>query len=180
MAYKVKSLSVLGNGKRIYRWGEEVTETNFPPGNFPNLIKEGFIEEFEPAPVVDPVSDEDPNKITGIEETGALAHMLSGHNPEAGDSVEKDPVHPVEDTQAKSDEVENVPRGTPGDSDATAEDDEAEEYEDDDETANDPTAILPFDKIGVRKLRKALIARGISFDKTATKEQLYTLYSAKN
>lgn len=179
MAYKVKSLSVLGNGKRIYRWGEEVTEANFPPGNFPNLIKEGFIEEFEPAPVADPVSDEDPNKKTGTEKTGALAHMLSGHNPEAGDSVEKDPEHPAEETQKQSGEVENVPRGTSDDNDdPTDEDAEAEESEDDGET--DPTAIMPFDKIGVRKLRKALIARGIPFDKTATKEQLYTLYSAKN
>lgn len=171
MAYKVKSLSVLGNGKRIYRWGEEVTEANFPPGNFPNLIKEGFIEEFEHAPVADPVSDEDPNKEIGTEETGALAHMLGGHNP-AGDSD-------ADNTQKPGAEEEDVPRGTSDESESESVDSEESEN-DDEESDTDPAEILPFDKIGVRKLRKALTARGIPFDKTATKEQLYTIYSAKN
>lgn len=42
--YKVISLSVGGSNNRIYKSGDIVNESNFPPGNIPKLISDKFIK----------------------------------------------------------------------------------------------------------------------------------------
>lgn len=43
----VKVADVSGLNNKIYKPGDEVTERNFPIGNFERLVKAGFISEGE-------------------------------------------------------------------------------------------------------------------------------------
>ncbi len=43
--YKVIPLSMGGLGNKIFNGGDIVTSANFPEGNVPKLIKEGFLKE---------------------------------------------------------------------------------------------------------------------------------------
>ncbi len=45
--FQVKSLSVSGLGKKIFRCGQIVKETDFPPGNADILVKERHLIEVE-------------------------------------------------------------------------------------------------------------------------------------
>lgn len=47
MDYKVKSLFLGGLGNRIFKCGDIVNEANFPEGNVPELVKQGFLESTE-------------------------------------------------------------------------------------------------------------------------------------
>ncbi len=42
--YTVLSISVSGIGRKIHYNGDEVTEANFPQGNVPQLVKDGFLK----------------------------------------------------------------------------------------------------------------------------------------
>lgn len=44
MRYKVIALSVGGLGNKVYRFGDEVTEGNFPKDRFAEILKGGFLE----------------------------------------------------------------------------------------------------------------------------------------
>lgn len=46
-SFKVKALSVHGLGNNMYSSGDIVTEANFPEGNCPELVREGFLTEIE-------------------------------------------------------------------------------------------------------------------------------------
>jgi hypothetical protein len=48
MKYTVIALSVQGKGKKIFNAGDVVTAENFPEGNIPDLIKNGFLSEGSP------------------------------------------------------------------------------------------------------------------------------------
>ena len=47
--YKVKSLAISGIGKKIYRSGNEVTESDFPKGNAQKLVEQGHLIEIKSA-----------------------------------------------------------------------------------------------------------------------------------
>ena len=41
--YKVNVLGLQGRGKKVYRAGEEITETQLPEDNAKELVKKGFL-----------------------------------------------------------------------------------------------------------------------------------------
>jgi len=41
--YKVKALAVSGSGNNVYRSGDTVNDSNFPPGNAEELVKSGYL-----------------------------------------------------------------------------------------------------------------------------------------
>lgn len=41
--YTVKALAVSGNGNKVFKSGDVVTELNFPPGNAEKLVEKGFL-----------------------------------------------------------------------------------------------------------------------------------------
>jgi hypothetical protein len=44
--YTVISYSVGGRNNKVYKSGDKVKESNFPPGNAEDLVKGGFLKEF--------------------------------------------------------------------------------------------------------------------------------------
>jgi hypothetical protein len=65
MTYEVIALSVGGKGNKIFKFGETVTEAQFPNGNAAELVEKGFLKAVkEPAsePVKQPAKKEEPVK----------------------------------------------------------------------------------------------------------------------
>jgi len=42
--FKVISLAISGNGKKVFRSGQEVSESDFPKGTVAGLVKAGHLE----------------------------------------------------------------------------------------------------------------------------------------
>lgn len=66
MTYEVIALSVGGKGNKIFKFGEIVTEAQFPNGNAAELVEKGFLKA-----VKEPVSE--PEKDPAKEEAEAKA-----------------------------------------------------------------------------------------------------------
>lgn len=70
MNYRVKALSLSGLNKRMFDSGDIVTEENFPEGNVPRLIAEGFLEEI-PQETSDVESDKGKDKESTEDASGS-------------------------------------------------------------------------------------------------------------
>lgn len=69
MKYRVKALSLSGLNKKMFDSGDIVSEENFPEGNVPRLIAEGFLEEIPEEKAVEEsekeeTSDQDAGEVT--------------------------------------------------------------------------------------------------------------------
>lgn len=47
--FKVISLAISGNGKKVFRSGEEVSDSDFPKGTVASLVKAGHLEVIKTA-----------------------------------------------------------------------------------------------------------------------------------
>jgi hypothetical protein len=150
--FRVKSLSVSGPGKKIYRYGEVLTQENF---NVPiaDLVKSGFLEPYDESKDVSRETEEDPDLGLG---TGLPVTPLT-------------PVTPIPHVSPVVTGDQNTLglRGDLGDAFGAKTD-----------TADDAQPVKTFDDWTRKTLIEDLDKEGIEHDKNANKQELYDLWLA--